>query len=94
MRDWLTLQQDKASILELGDKLQKQVIGQNEACNLVANCIKRAKAGLNDKESPLGAFLFLGPTGCGKTETARQLAKTLQAMGSRILCCPAACRIL
>ena len=76
---------DKASILELGDNLKKQVIGQNEACNLVANCIKRAKAGLNDKESPLGAFLFLGPTGVGKTELAKSLALNLFGSSDKII---------
>ena len=76
---------DKASILELGDNLQKQVIGQNEACNLVANCIKRAKAGLNEKESPLGAFLFLGPTGVGKTELAKSLALNLFGSSDKII---------
>jgi ATP-dependent Clp protease ATP-binding subunit ClpB len=59
------------------DRLHHRVIGQDEAINGVANAIRRARAGLQDPNRPLGSFLFLGPTGVGKTELARALAEFL-----------------
>jgi ATP-dependent Clp protease ATP-binding subunit ClpB len=59
------------------ERLHHRVIGQDEAINAVANAIRRARAGLQDPNRPLGSFLFLGPTGVGKTELARALAEFL-----------------
>jgi ATP-dependent Clp protease ATP-binding subunit ClpB len=59
------------------ERLHKRVIGQDDAINAVANAIRRARAGLQDPNRPLGSFLFLGPTGVGKTELARALAEFL-----------------
>jgi len=64
-------------LLQMEDRLHQRVIGQNEAINAVANAIRRARAGLQDPNRPLGTFLFLGPTGVGKTELARALAEFL-----------------
>jgi ATP-dependent Clp protease ATP-binding subunit ClpB len=71
------LQSDKDKILNVEDELNKTVIGQGEATHAVARAIKRNKAGLSDKNRPIGSFLFLGPTGVGKTQTAKTLAKFL-----------------
>ena len=59
------------------ERLHKRVIGQDEAITAVSNAIRRARAGLQDPNRPLGSFLFLGPTGVGKTELARALAEFL-----------------
>src|SRR5262245_15437807 len=59
------------------ERLHSRVIGQDEAVSAVANAIRRARAGLQDPNRPLGSFLFLGPTGVGKTELARALAEFL-----------------
>ena len=64
-------------LIHMEDRLHKRVIGQDEAINGVANAIRRARAGLQDPNRPLGSFLFLGPTGVGKTELARALAEFL-----------------
>jgi ATP-dependent Clp protease ATP-binding subunit ClpB len=64
-------------LIHMEDRLHKRVIGQDEAINAVANAIRRARAGLQDPNRPLGSFLFLGPTGVGKTELARALAEFL-----------------
>jgi ATP-dependent Clp protease ATP-binding subunit ClpB len=64
-------------LIHMEDRLHKRVIGQDEAINAVANAIRRARAGLHDPNRPLGSFLFLGPTGVGKTELARALAEFL-----------------
>ena len=72
------LSQKQASNLKtLEDKVKLQVFGQDKAINTVVDKILVARAGLKSLNKPVGSFLFLGPTGCGKTETARQLAKTL-----------------
>jgi len=71
------LQADKDKILNVEDELNKDVIGQNKATHAVARAIKRNKAGLSDVNRPIGSFLFLGPTGVGKTQTAKTLAKFL-----------------
>ena len=62
-------------LLKMEERLHQRVIGQDEAVNAVANAIRRARAGLQDPNRPLGSFLFLGPTGVGKTELARALAE-------------------
>ncbi|MFA6137964.1 MAG: AAA family ATPase [Sulfurimonas sp.] len=71
------LQGDKDKILNIEDELNKEVVGQTKATHAVARAIKRNKAGLSDTTSPIGSFLFLGPTGVGKTQTAKTLAKFL-----------------
>jgi ATP-dependent Clp protease ATP-binding subunit ClpB len=59
------------------ERLHQRVVGQDEAITAVANAIRRARAGLQDPNRPLGSFIFLGPTGVGKTELARALAEFL-----------------
>jgi ATP-dependent Clp protease ATP-binding subunit ClpB len=71
------VQGDKDKVLNLKDTLKKRVIGQDESINLVADAIIRQRAGIKDEKRPIGSFLFLGPTGVGKTETARALAEAL-----------------
>lgn len=71
------LQSEKEKILHIEDELNRDVVGQDRATHAVARAIKRNKAGLSDKSRPIGSFLFLGPTGVGKTQTAKTLAKFL-----------------
>ncbi|QOP46235.1 ATP-dependent Clp protease ATP-binding subunit [Sulfurimonas paralvinellae] len=71
------LQSEKDKIIHVEDELNKTVVGQERATHAVARAIKRNKAGLSDKNRPIGSFLFLGPTGVGKTQTAKTLAKFL-----------------
>jgi len=71
------LQSEKDKVLHIKDELDKDVIGQEEATFAVSRAIKRNKAGLSDKDRPIGSFMFLGPTGVGKTQTAKTLAKFL-----------------
>lgn len=71
------LQSEKEKILHIEDELNRDVVGQEKATHAVARAIKRNKAGLSDKSRPIGSFLFLGPTGVGKTQTAKTLAKFL-----------------
>ena len=68
---------EKQKLLQLAGNLHKWVIGQDEAVNFVADAVVRARAGLKDPQRPIGSFIFLGPTGVGKTELARALAYTL-----------------
>ena len=68
---------EMAKLLRLEDVLHARVIGQDDAVNAVANAIRRSRAGLSDPNRPIGSFLFLGPTGVGKTELARSLADFL-----------------
>ena len=68
---------ERNKTLNLEDELHKRVIGQNEAVNKVAEAIIRSKAGIKDPGKPIGSFLFLGPTGVGKTELAKTLARNL-----------------
>ncbi|MEA3554940.1 MAG: AAA family ATPase [Campylobacterota bacterium] len=68
---------EKQRILEVENVLKKDVIGQDEALKAISRAIKRNKAGLSDESRPIGSFLFLGPTGVGKTESAKTLAKFL-----------------
>jgi len=71
------LQKEKDKILNVEKILNEEVIGQNEALKAVARAIKRNKAGLSDVNRPIGSFMFLGPTGVGKTQVAKTLAKFL-----------------
>jgi ATP-dependent Clp protease ATP-binding subunit ClpA len=68
---------DNKKLSELEDNLKAVVFGQEEAVVKVATAVKIARAGIGNKEKPMGSFLFCGPTGCGKTELARQLASTM-----------------
>lgn len=68
---------ERHKLLRLEDALKKRVIGQDEAVSLVADSVLRARAGIKDPNRPIGSFLFLGPTGVGKTELARALAEQL-----------------
>jgi ATP-dependent Clp protease ATP-binding subunit ClpB len=68
------LEGERSKLLHLSDDLHKQVIGQNEAVDAVADAVLRSRAGIKNRQRPVGAFLFLGPTGVGKTELAKALA--------------------
>ena len=70
-------QGERAKILALGDQLHQRVVGQDEAVQRVTDAIWRSKAGIKDPTKPIGSFLFLGPTGVGKTELAKTLAENL-----------------
>jgi ATP-dependent Clp protease ATP-binding subunit ClpB len=71
------LEGEMQKLLHLGEELHQRVIGQDEAVQAVADAVVRARSGLKDPNRPIGSFLFLGPTGVGKTELARALAETL-----------------
>lgn len=71
------LEGEKEKLLRLGDVLHERVVGQEEAVQLTSDAILRARAGIKDPRRPVGSFLFLGPTGVGKTELAKTLAETL-----------------
>ncbi|ERP38868.1 ATP-dependent chaperone ClpB [Chitinivibrio alkaliphilus] len=71
------VQGEREKLLHLEDRLHERVVGQNDAVHHVSDAILRARAGLNDPNKPIGSFLFLGPTGVGKTELARTLAENL-----------------
>ncbi|MEK6718564.1 MAG: ATP-dependent chaperone ClpB [candidate division NC10 bacterium] len=71
------LQTEAQKLLTMEDRLRRRVVGQAEAIMAVSNALRRARAGLQDENRPLGSFLFLGPTGVGKTELARALAEFL-----------------
>ncbi len=71
------LEGEKEKLLRMEDELAKRVIGQRQAVIAVANAVRRARAGLNDENRPLGSFLFLGPTGVGKTELTKAVAAYL-----------------
>ncbi|MAW29560.1 MAG: hypothetical protein CMP98_12240, partial [Gammaproteobacteria bacterium] len=71
------LEGEREKLLNLETELHKQVIGQNEAVSAVANAVRRSRAGISDPDRPNGSFLFLGPTGVGKTELCKTLARFL-----------------
>ena len=71
------LEGERDKLLRMEDELHSRVIGQNAAVTAVANAVRRARAGLNDENRPLGSFLFLGPTGVGKTELTKAVANFL-----------------
>jgi ATP-dependent Clp protease ATP-binding subunit ClpB len=71
------LEGEQQKLLHMEDRLHRRVIGQDEAIQTVSNAVRRARAGMQDPERPIGSFIFLGPTGVGKTETARALAEFL-----------------
>ena len=70
-------QTERTKLLRLNDELHRRVVGQNEAVDAVADAIQRSRAGLADPNRPIASFLFLGPTGVGKTELGKALAETL-----------------
>ena len=71
------LESERSKLLRLEEELHQRVVGQNEAIEAVSDALRRARAGLGDPKRPIGSFLFLGPTGVGKTELARALAEFL-----------------
>ena len=71
------LEGEVKKLVQMEDRLRERVIGQDAALTVVANAIRRSRAGLSDPRRPIGSFIFLGPTGVGKTETARALAEFL-----------------
>lgn len=71
------LEGEKEKLIKMEDFLGKRVIGQKEAINAVANAVRRSRAGISDHRQPIGSFLFLGPTGVGKTELSKALAEFL-----------------
>ncbi|MDO3647954.1 ATP-dependent Clp protease ATP-binding subunit [Nocardia mangyaensis] len=77
--------EEKQRLLELEDVLHKRVIGQDEAIVAVAEAVRRARAGLEDPNRPIGSFLFLGPTGVGKTELAKALAEAVFGDEDRLI---------
>jgi ATP-dependent Clp protease ATP-binding subunit ClpC len=77
-------EEERDRLLRLEDVLHERVVGQEEAVEVVAEAIRRSRAGLGDPDRPIGSFLFLGPTGVGKTELARALAEALFGDSARI----------
>lgn len=71
------LESESEKLTKLDEELKKRVIGQDAAVNAVANAVRRSRAGIGDKNKPIGSFLFMGPTGVGKTELAKALAEQL-----------------
>ena len=71
------LEGEREKLLKMEDKLEARVVGQEHAVRALANAVRRARAGLNDEKQPLGSFLFLGPTGVGKTELTKAVAEFL-----------------
>ncbi|NMC68322.1 MAG: AAA domain-containing protein, partial [Spirochaetales bacterium] len=71
------LESEREKLLTIENELRNRVVGQDHALYAIANAIRRSKAGLSDENRPIGSFIFLGPTGVGKTETAKALAKYL-----------------
>jgi ATP-dependent Clp protease ATP-binding subunit ClpB len=71
------LEGEKQKLVKMEERLQQRVIGQKEAIHAVANAVRRARSGLQDPNRPIGSFIFMGPTGVGKTELARALAEFL-----------------
>ena len=71
------LEGEREKLLKMEDKLEARVVGQEHAVKALANAVRRARAGLNDEKQPLGSFLFLGPTGVGKTELTKAVAEFL-----------------
>ncbi len=71
------LESEREKLIKMEDRLHQRVVGQDEALEAVSNAVRRARAGLQDPDRPIGSFIFLGPTGVGKTELARALAEFL-----------------
>src|SRR5690606_30532578 len=71
------LESEQRKLLTMEDRLHERVVGQHEAVEAVSDAVRRARSGLQDPQRPIGSFIFLGPTGVGKTELARALASFL-----------------
>ncbi|MCK9573607.1 MAG: AAA family ATPase, partial [Candidatus Omnitrophica bacterium] len=71
------MEEEVKKLVRMEEELKKKVVGQDNAIELISNCVRRARSGLSDPNRPLGSFLFLGPTGVGKTELAKALARFL-----------------
>src|SRR5580765_4479365 len=71
------MESEREKLVKMEERLEKRVVGQDEAIQAVANAVRRSRSGLQDPNRPIGSFIFLGPTGVGKTETARALAEFL-----------------
>ena len=71
------MESEREKLVKMEERLEKRVVGQDEAIHAVANAVRRSRSGLQDPNRPIGSFIFLGPTGVGKTETARALAEFL-----------------
>ena len=71
------LSSEREKLLHLENYLKKRVIGQDEAVEAVANAVRRSRSGISNPNQPIGSFLFLGPTGVGKTELSKSLAEFL-----------------
>jgi len=71
------MESEREKLVKMEERLEKRVVGQEEAIKAVANAVRRSRSGLQDPNRPIGSFIFLGPTGVGKTETARALAEFL-----------------
>ncbi|MFX1298318.1 MAG: AAA family ATPase, partial [Promethearchaeota archaeon] len=71
------IESEREKLLKMEERLKNRVVGQDRALELVSNAIRRSRSGLQDENKPIGSFIFLGPTGVGKTETARALAEFL-----------------
>ena len=71
------LEGERQKLLKMEERLKQRVIGQDEALNIISNAIRRSRAGIQDPNRPIGSFIFMGPTGVGKTETAKALAEFL-----------------
>src|SRR4029077_1872637 len=69
------LEGETEKLLHMEERLHQRIVGQDEAVSAVANALRRARTGLQDPDRPIGSFVFLGPTGVGKTELARALAE-------------------
>ena len=71
------METERAKLLVLEERLHQRVVGQDEAVSAVANSVRRSRSGLQDPNRPIGSFIFLGPTGVGKTELCKALAEVL-----------------
>src|SRR5204863_2578270 len=71
------LEGERQKLVKMEERLAERVVGQREAITAVANAVRRARSGLQDPDRPVGSFIFMGPTGVGKTELARALAEFL-----------------
>ena len=69
------IEEEAAKLLRMEDELKKRIVGQDEAISKVASAVRRSRAGISDEDRPIGSFMFLGPTGVGKTELAKSLAE-------------------
>ncbi|HEV7897589.1 MAG TPA: ATP-dependent Clp protease ATP-binding subunit, partial [Planosporangium sp.] len=78
-------EEERQRLMELEQRLHRRIVGQDEAVRVVAQAVRRARAGLGDPTRPIGSFLFLGPTGVGKTELARALAEALFGAEERMI---------